>query len=97
VHLPPYTPELQPAECLWQLVDEPVVNNHFDTIEDLQTVVENRCVALSENKAATKAVTKFHWWPKIPENGVISRSSYIRSTRFTAASMRVFISVTRID
>ena len=67
VHLPPYTPELQPAECLWELVDEPVVNNHFDTIEELQTVVENRCVTLSENKAATKAVTGFHWWPKIPE------------------------------
>ncbi len=26
VYLPPYTPELQPAETLWPLVDEPVVN-----------------------------------------------------------------------
>ena len=65
VHLPPYTPELQPAECLWQLVDEPLVNNHFDTIDDLQTVVENRCVALGQNPAATKAATGFHWRPKI--------------------------------
>ena len=66
-HLPPFAPELQPAECLWELVDEPLVNRHFDTIEDLQTVVENRCVALGENHAATKAATAFHWWPKMPE------------------------------
>ena len=28
VFLPPYTPELQPAETLWALVDEPIVNKH---------------------------------------------------------------------
>jgi hypothetical protein len=27
--LPPYSPELQPAERLWSLVDEPVANKHF--------------------------------------------------------------------
>ena len=26
VYLPPYSPELQPAETLWPLVDEPIVN-----------------------------------------------------------------------
>jgi hypothetical protein len=26
IYLPPYTPELQPAETLWSLVDEPIVN-----------------------------------------------------------------------
>jgi transposase len=26
VYLPPYSPELQPAETLWALVDEPIVN-----------------------------------------------------------------------
>ncbi|WP_287358755.1 transposase [Moorena sp. SIO3B2] len=32
--LPPYSPELQPAERLWKLVDEPLVNNCFDTIDE---------------------------------------------------------------
>ena len=32
VHLPPYTPELQPAETLWVHVDEPLANRHFDTL-----------------------------------------------------------------
>ena len=31
VYLPPYTPELQPAETLWVHVDEPIVNRHFET------------------------------------------------------------------
>lgn len=35
VYLPPYTPELQPAETLWTLVDEPIVNQH---IADLATL-----------------------------------------------------------
>jgi hypothetical protein len=67
IHLPPYSPELQPAECLWTLVDEPVVNQHFDTIDDLQSVVENRCVFLANNRAATKGATGFYWWPKRAE------------------------------
>ena len=30
IYLPPYTPELQPAETLWVHVDEPIVNKHFE-------------------------------------------------------------------
>ena len=31
--LPPYSPELQPAERLWMLVDAPLVNQHFESID----------------------------------------------------------------
>src|SRR3954465_8041499 len=31
--LPPYTPELQPAEHLWPLADEAVANKHFATLK----------------------------------------------------------------
>jgi transposase len=34
--LPPYSPELQPAERLWTLADEPLVNEHFDSLEQLE-------------------------------------------------------------
>src|SRR5215213_1034325 len=40
---PPYSPELQPAEHLWPLVDEPIVNRHFATLADLEAVVAERC------------------------------------------------------
>ncbi|MGX7706734.1 transposase [Methylobacterium sp. Gmos1] len=48
VYLPPYTPELQPAETLWPLVDEPVVNRHVANLDELERVVEQRCATLSD-------------------------------------------------
>jgi hypothetical protein len=36
-------PELQPAEHLWPLVDEPVANRHFATLADLEAVIAERC------------------------------------------------------
>src|SRR3954465_3407562 len=35
VYLPPYSPELQPAEHLWPVLDEPLANRHFATLADL--------------------------------------------------------------
>lgn len=64
VPLPPYTPELQPAETLWVHVDEPIVNTHFDTIEDLDAVVAERCVVLAKNHELVRGQAGFHWWPK---------------------------------
>ncbi|MDF5733453.1 MAG: transposase [Rhizonema sp. PD38] len=33
-YLPPYSPELQPAERLWPLVNEQGANRSFNTLED---------------------------------------------------------------
>jgi transposase len=62
--LPPYTPELQPAERLWPLTDEAVANQPFATIEDLTETLDRRCSALSEEPAIISASTSFHWWPE---------------------------------
>jgi transposase len=62
VFLPPYSPELQPAEHLWPLVDEPVANRHFATLADLEAVVAERCRRLEP--AILKPHTDFHWWPR---------------------------------
>lgn len=60
--LPPYSPELQPAERLWKLVDEPLVNRCFDTIEDLEDVLEQRCCVLSEQmQEEIRDLTNYHW------------------------------------
>jgi len=64
VYQPPYSPELQPAEHLWPLVDEPLANTHFDTIDDLDAVVANRCCNLSHDEKIIAQHTNFHWWPK---------------------------------
>jgi len=64
VHLPPYSPELQPAECLWPVLDEPLANKHFRTIQDLDRAVAERCVTLDAAPDLYKGRVGFHWWPK---------------------------------
>ena len=61
---PSYSAELQPAEHLWPLIDEPIVNKHFDTIDDLDAVVATRCCELLQDQNTIAGTTKFHWWPK---------------------------------
>ncbi len=61
--LPPYSPELQPAERLWRLADEPLANRCFDELDDLEDVLEERCRTLSTMQADIKALTNYHWWP----------------------------------
>ena len=64
VFLPPYSPELQPAETLWALVDEPIVNRHIATIEELEEKIANQCIALAEQPEKLQTRIGFHWWPK---------------------------------
>ena len=62
VFLPPYSPELQPAERLWPLVDEPVANRHFATLADLEAVIAERCRRLDAE--TVRPHTDLHRWPK---------------------------------
>jgi transposase len=66
VFLPPASPELQPAERLWVLVDEPVANRAFATLEHLEAVLVDRCRTLEADRDRIKAHTRFHWWPSEP-------------------------------
>ena len=62
VFLPSYSPELQPAEHLWPLlVDEPIVNRHVASLDELNAIIADRCRQL--DAATLKPHTDFHWWP----------------------------------
>jgi hypothetical protein len=61
--LPPYTPELQPAEHLWPLANEAVANRHFATLKDLDAALSERCRTLAAMPDAIKTATHFRWWP----------------------------------
>ena len=61
--LPPYTPELQPAEHLWPLANEAVANKHFATLKDLDAALGERCRTLAAMPETIKAATRFGWWP----------------------------------
>ena len=62
--LPPYSPELQPAERLWRLADEPLVNRSFDELDQLEEILEARCRTLTTTfQKQVQALTHYHWWP----------------------------------
>lgn len=59
--LPPYSPELQPAERLWTLVDEPLVNQSFETINEIENILIQRCNILNDMQKEIKNLTNYHW------------------------------------
>jgi len=65
VWLPPYSPELQPAERLWTLTNEPLVNRSFQDLDELREVQAARCRTLDTMPEVIRARTYFHWWPTV--------------------------------
>lgn len=55
--LPSYSPEMQPAERLWPIVNEAVANRVFETLEDLLDQVERRCVQLLNQRDFISGLT----------------------------------------
>lgn len=67
VFLPAYSPELQPVERLWPLVDEPIANRALGAMDALETLLVERCRALEADRDRLKAHTRLHWWPAEPQ------------------------------
>lgn len=61
--MPCHSPELQPAERLWPMANEPIANESFETLDDLEEVLFQRCRALLEQQDLIRGLTCFHWWP----------------------------------
>jgi hypothetical protein len=66
VFLPAQSPELQPAERLWPLVNEPVANRAFPDLDTLEAVLVERCRRLEADRLRLHAHAHFHWWPPEP-------------------------------
>ena len=58
-----YSPELQPAETLWTLVDEPVVSTVVPNLDKLIDTITERCSNLTTRQAEISLRTNFAWWP----------------------------------
>lgn len=65
IPLPAYSPELQPAERLWTLVDEVVANQVVPTLDDLVERLSERCRTLRTMATLIARRTTFHWWPRL--------------------------------
>jgi transposase len=64
IFLPAYSPDLAPAERLWSLVDEPVVNRSFASLDELEAVVVPRCQTLAQQPHRLNSLTRYHWWAR---------------------------------
>lgn len=61
--LPPASPELQPAERLWPLVNEPVATRTFADLDALEDVLVTRCRTLRADRPTVSALTQYWGWP----------------------------------
>lgn len=61
--IPPYSPELQPAERLWPLTNEVVANSSPQSIEELEKLLLFRCQQLLQQQDFISGLTCYHWWP----------------------------------
>ena len=61
--MPPYSPELQPAERLWPLVNEVLANQVFESIESVEELVYQRCQRLLQQQDLIRGLTFYDWWP----------------------------------
>jgi transposase len=60
--LPPKSPELQPAERLWPLTNEPLANRSFANLDELESTTIHRCQVLLERRELIRGLTNFYWW-----------------------------------
>jgi transposase len=66
VEMPSHSPELQPAERLWPLTNEPLANRTFENLDELEEVLFERCKQLLQQQDLIRGLTNFHWWPQVP-------------------------------
>ena len=71
IFLPAASPERQPAERLWTLVDAPIVTRAVPNLDALETVLVERCQRLEADPQRRKAHTHFHWWPADASPGLV--------------------------
>lgn len=60
IFMPPKSPELQPAERLWPLTNEPIANRTFASIDELEDNLFKRCRHLLQEKKLIQGLTNYY-------------------------------------
>lgn len=63
--LPSHSPELQPAERLWTITNEPIANHYFESLDALEEVLFQRCRQILERVDFVRGLTNFYWWSEL--------------------------------
>jgi transposase len=59
IFLPPYSPELNPAEKIWAKMKRTFTNQLFKSIEDLQKFIDNQVKSITTNEV--KSICSFRY------------------------------------
>jgi len=59
--LPPYTPELQPTECAWPPLREPLANRPIEDLDELETILIERCRYFMKYRSKLKQHVGHQW------------------------------------
>ena len=59
--LPPYSPELNPAERFFEELRRATANRVFETIEDQERVIEQKLIALTDDRGAMQQLLGYEW------------------------------------
>ncbi len=59
--LPPYSPELNPAERFFEEIRKTTANHIFKSIEEQETVIETRIKQLADDTEGMKRLTGYGW------------------------------------
>ncbi len=60
--LPSHSPELQPAERLWPLTNEPIANLSFESLDEVEEALVQRCCQILKQPDFIRGLTNFYWW-----------------------------------
>lgn len=66
--LPPYSPELNPAERFFEELRKATANRIFKSIEEQEKAIEEKLNALADDTAAMKQLTGYEWIQKQAEH-----------------------------
>lgn len=50
IFLPPYSPELNPAECVWAILKRKFTNKLYNTLDQVSDFIENNITELTKEK-----------------------------------------------
>lgn len=70
IFLPPYSPELNPAERFFEELRKSTANQIFETIEDQEVAIETKLNALTDDIPAMKQLLGYEWI--LEQCGVVS-------------------------
>jgi transposase len=62
LYLPPYCPQLNPSENMWDEMREKFFTNLvFDSMDDVETKLTEAMIYYDKNKEIVKSITRFNW------------------------------------